>query len=178
MGHTHYFYRKAELDKKDFSRYVGLIKKMVDTPEAQKILAEEYDEPNKPALVSDDLIKFNGKDDDGHETFYFPRVLSSQYHATTKNGLTFDFCKTARKPYDKYVVAALIIAKVAFGKHVKFSSDGEIDEMTEGKMLATEILGAKEIYVTETPDGISVGLPYPVSDNSQEKNCNKYQKHE
>ena len=155
MGYTHYFYRKAELDAKKFSRYAKLIEKLVDTPEAKAILAEEYDEPSKPALVGEDLIKFNGKDDEGHETFYFPRFMQSNAYSFKEDGLLFEFCKTAQKPYDKYVVASIILAKVIFGKDVKFSSDGDLEEMGDGKVLAESILG-KKINLSDTDDDFAV----------------------
>ena len=153
MGYTHYFYRKAELDNQNFSRYAELVGKLVDTPEAKEILAEEYDETSTPAIVTLDLIQFNGKDDEGHETFYFPRVM--KHYEYSENGLVFEFCKTARKPYDKYVVASLIFAKVIFGKDVRFSSDGELSDMEEGKALAESVLG-KKISLKETKGDFSV----------------------
>ena len=47
----------------------------------------------------------------------------------------FDFCKTARKPYDTIVVAILWFLQREFPDHILVSSDGDIDDFQsdEGK---------------------------------------------
>lgn len=59
-------------------------------------LQAEHNEP-KPAKVLKTIIRFNGVEDDGHETFYLPKKKRS-----------FNFCKTARKPYDIAVAMVLL----------------------------------------------------------------------
>lgn len=57
-----------------------------------------------------------------------------------KKGSGFQFCKTAEKPYDVYVKAALLLAnKVAPGVF-ELSCDGDRDPdcWTEGEKLATQ----------------------------------------
>ena len=55
----------------------------------------------------------------------------------------FVFCKTAQKPYDKYVVACLIIAKSIFGKDVNISSNESLEEWQEGKKLAETAMNSR-----------------------------------
>lgn len=47
----------------------------------------------------------------------------------------FDFCKTAMKPYDAVVTAALIRAKEIYGDSINIRSDGEWDEWQNGRIL-------------------------------------------
>ncbi len=63
-------------------------------------------------IVNANRISFNGVEDDSYETFQL-----------TPETTDFEFCKTARRPYDPIVVEVLKIAK----KHhpqLKLSSDG------------------------------------------------------
>ena len=57
---------------------------------------------------------FNGVGDLSHETFGLGPETSG-----------FNFTKTQRKPYDKHVLACLILAKEYFGDNIKVSSDGD-----------------------------------------------------
>ena len=52
---------------------------------------------------------------------------------------SFNFCKTARKPYDVAVCIALICFHHYFGDCFTYSSDGNIEEGEEGWKLAKEI---------------------------------------
>lgn len=68
-----------------------------------------------------DLICFNGDErnghDLGHETFYL-----------TREGRGFSFCKTARKPYDWLVVAALLLVEKHCPGCYEIDSDGNAKE--------------------------------------------------
>lgn len=66
--------------------------------------------------------------------------------------MAFGFCKTAQKPYDKYVVACLIIAKSIFGKDVTISSDGDLEEWQEGKALAEQAMDST-VVLSRNADG-------------------------
>ena len=61
------------------------------------------------------------------------------------NPWVFNFCKTARKPYDTYVTATLIAALDHWGSDVvKVSSDGSIQEWEEGIEHYMDCLTNKE----------------------------------
>jgi hypothetical protein len=79
------------------------------------------------------LICFNGDAECGndHETLYIS--LDSE---------GFDFCKTARKPYDVAVCITLICFKHYFGDVFEYHSDGNIGNGEEGWKLAKEITSA------------------------------------
>lgn len=102
------------------------------------------------------MVRFNGIDDDGHETLYIQRVDKPQSWASDKT-VVFGFCKTARKPYDVYVTATLLLAHVYLGDEIKISSDGEVEDWQAGVKLLDSKLGLK-ITLEENPEA-----EYPTS---------------
>lgn len=141
MGYTSYFRQKPVLDQEKFNEFSAVVAKLLNTDEARKLLAYEYNQTNKPPVVSNQEVRFNGKEDDGHETFLFARETKiGNYQKEKGAGMAFNFCKTAQKPYDKYVVACLIIAKSIFGKDVAISSDGDLNDWQVGKGLAEQAM--------------------------------------
>ena len=72
------------------------------------------------------LSKRSCDGDCSHETFHFPMILpSASWRESEPNGLYFDCCKTAFKPYDLAVTAFLVIAKHCLGSDLIVRSDGE-----------------------------------------------------
>jgi len=80
----------------------------------KSLLCYEYDLQSKPPEVTNERIRFNGKGDDGYETFLFTL------------GSDFGFCKTAMKPYDIAVCECLIVLGAHLPK-AEISSDGIYD---------------------------------------------------
>lgn len=64
--------------------------------------------------MTKDLITFNGIGDAAHETMWFDR-----------KGDGFQFCKTARKPYDIAVIALLLLANRYAPEVWDIGSDGD-----------------------------------------------------
>lgn len=143
MGYTHYWkFKKNPKDCKNgsnkFAKSVELLKKCLAKVPAE-IEGETYDWENftkKPVKIpfvlkggngegepkfTDELVCFNGDAsiDCDHETCYF--ALDNDRYA-------FDFCKTARKPYDVAVCLALLCFKKNFGNDFSYSSDGNKDD--------------------------------------------------
>jgi hypothetical protein len=89
-----------------------------------------------------DKIMFNGDASKylDHETFVMER----------KPAQSFNFCKTARKPYDAVVVACLCSMKQAMGDKIEISSDGDEgdEEWHFGVELFNEATG-KSISIKE-----------------------------
>lgn len=100
-----------------------------------------WDGEGEPKLNKDE-VKFNGNGALAHETFTFPRTLqiTEKSFSLYKNGYYFEFCKTARKPYDLFVTAVLLLAKKHFGESIRISSDGNWEEWEEGRKLLKNIL--------------------------------------
>ena len=95
-------------------------------------LGNAFGEGNEPT-TTDKGIYTNGIGDDGHETLFIPSVLTLG---------DFEFCKTARKPYDLIVTAVYAtLAHIGGVDCVEVSSDGCSEDWVEGCDLASEILG-------------------------------------
>lgn len=143
MGFTHYFYRDIDLDKDKFAKAAADCKKVAEYLEIP--IQYEYNEAKMP-VFADELIRFNGVDEDGHETFVVEQKFSiGSYESQDDDGKYFSFCKTARKPYDTVVVACLIILKHYFGEDLRLSSDGYAEEWEEGLRAVKECLGYGEV---------------------------------
>ena len=111
MGYTHYW-KHDEVIKADWRKAIEEVDKVLRRHHG--VLQFEYDNDAKP-MANDDLIQFNGIDEDGHETF-----------CVSPEPTAFSFCKTARKPYDLAVCEVLIILSCICGFDV--SSDGDFDD--------------------------------------------------
>lgn len=74
-----------------------------------------------------------------HESFYFERIFKEG--ELNKSGLRFNFCKTAYKPYDLAVTAALIICKHHLKDKIQISSDGEDRDWRDAAMICQMTLG-------------------------------------
>jgi hypothetical protein len=130
-----------------------VVAELLDTDEAKTLLAYESDSISQLPHVSNQKVHFNGKGEDGHETFLFQRKEEIRDYQTAEGAKrAFVFCKTAQKPYDKYVVACLIIAKSIFGKDVNISSDGDLEDWQEGKKLAETAMNST-VTLSQNKDG-------------------------
>jgi hypothetical protein len=77
------------------------------------------------------IVRFNGYGEDSHETFLF----------SIDGADSFNFCKTARKPYDAVVTACLIHMKEIYGALVDIGSDGYWSEWSDGARLYRNATG-------------------------------------
>lgn len=102
MGFTRYW-EFSGLDEEKFSDFSSVCKVLVDS----------INIPLEDITINERQVRFNGVDEDGHETFYF---------SLDKSG--FNFCKTNIKPYDEVVCGCLYIAKVIFGEDIRINQDG------------------------------------------------------
>lgn len=89
---------------------LNLCREVIDYGHEHGVICLESDD-NSPPIVSSKMIRFNGIGENGHETFWW------------ENKAGFNFCKTARKPYDLYVCAILLILR--FYINLPISSDGD-----------------------------------------------------
>lgn len=98
MGYTHYWENAETINTENWRAIATEAHNLIKASGLK--LQVEYDDKGKPD-INEAFIQFNGADDDGHETFYLTREPTS-----------FEFCKTARKPYDTVV-----------GRLLKFCAD-------------------------------------------------------
>lgn len=137
MGYSHYFTQTQDCQPEQWIALCEAARKVI--ARNTDLVSLEYDEVDKPAEVSDDQIRFNGKGDDGHETFLLGR----------NSDRGFQFCKTAQKPYDVVVVAVLCLAHELCPGVWEISSDGNVDDWADGKALAESVLGREITMQTE-----------------------------
>jgi len=127
--YTHYWEFKSKPknvkdgDKK-FKKSVELLKKCLKDVSVKLASGNGTGKP----VFTDTKVCFNGVGDDSYETCYL---------AFDNADYEFDFCKTARKPYDVVVCLTLLCFKNFFGEDFKYSSDGNMND--EGWSLANEI---------------------------------------
>ena len=133
MGYTHYWTPKVSTAE-DFKKFAATCKELHDALPEKTESAGGYhgddelvikgglgeDEP----IFSDEMVWFNGDAEKGldHETF-----------ALSHKDADWEFCKTARKPYDLLVCACLLAAHDILGYEI--TSDGGLDEWQEGISL-------------------------------------------
>ena len=120
MGYTHYFTQVETTEGDDRSYLKFAIDAMLITLTAEKRGL------NLDWHINENEVSINGIGEDSHETFIFTREAN----------LNFNFCKTARKPYDDVVTACLIALGRAYGEKVDIGSDGDWDgEWVAGRAL-------------------------------------------
>ena len=123
MGYTHYFEAKRSFTDAEWVSLCAATTTIIAASPAK--IVGENDDPSSAPEIGDELIAFNGPGDDGHETFWLPKLKSG-----------FQFCKTARKPYDVVVVAILCAAQALAPGALRIASDGGSDGMVAGLELA------------------------------------------
>ena len=134
MGYTHYWnFTKNPKDIKNGDKKFAKAVEMI-TAGISKYLKDiklAGGNGSGDPVFTDTKVVFNGsadKDED-YETCYFA--------LDNPDSFEFDFCKTARMPYDPVVCFALLCFKDAFGDDFDYSSDGYITD--DGWKKANEV---------------------------------------
>jgi hypothetical protein len=134
LGYTHYFDIPKKLDQDKFNTLGEQVKKIVKACRAKGIaIGDGAGNVSEPDIDSNEIM-FNGVGSEAHETLCIKRTSDNKAWQE-RTALVFNFCKTARKPYDVAVTASLIAMKELFPK-CELSSDGD-DEggWNEGREL-------------------------------------------
>jgi hypothetical protein len=141
MGYTQYYYQSKNLTQKQWEKVCLETFQILDYCKGKKIkLAFECDIP-KPPEVSNEIIRFNGVNDEGHETFIFFKKKPEERICSDKSRY-FYFCKTARKPYDLAVCLVLLSLAQHAPKSVELGSDGDWEhEWTDARRVYKELFG-------------------------------------
>lgn len=140
MGYTHYWNRDESLlspeDYREFyAQFTRLAVKVIQTAEQQGIeIADPSGEHLGAWRVDGDSVRLNGYGENSHESFVWEKVCPETQNSKLVTGY-FDFCKTARKPYDTVVTALLLAAREAYGSAVRIDSDGSPSEWVDGLQL-------------------------------------------
>lgn len=143
MGYTHYFYSK--LNKEQIISAMNDIEKIIQngTDEDGRIEGGKIGNPasfdkKKEMPICDrkrGVINFNGDVNlaSGVESYWNSELNHENLVVAPFTGGDddFNFCKTARKPYDKLVVATLFHLGYLFPNDFHWSSDGNLIEELE-----------------------------------------------
>ena len=156
MGYTHYWRQQRDFTDTEWQELPRLAKLI--TADGQGILANAFSDKNSKPTIDNEEISFNGIGDDGHETFCITRKkrdlydyekqdsIQDAYMHDKSGGGVFNFCKTAHKPYDKYVVAVLCAIYRVQRDIMNISSDGNTADWTEGLFHAVRSTREEEMY--------------------------------
>ena len=148
-------YRKPELSKSKWALFIEDAKKILEKADCPLSYSKRVKEDwvNFLGFIADKkLLHFNGIDEDSHETMFIERVHTFNDWENRSDPMVFTFCKTAYKPYDKYVTAIALLASIHFGDDIKNVSDGEQSDWEEGKAVLEETLGIKTEWKTFQDD--------------------------
>ena len=124
MGYTRYYRVEGKIDPikfKDYSKDCKMVCEEITKQTGHGLAG--WNGEGEPRF-EDEGILFNGVGDLSHETFGLGPETSG-----------FNFTKTQRKPYDKHVLACLILAKEYFGDNIKVSSDGDNNDKEIEELL-------------------------------------------
>ena len=138
MGYTHYFRTPKTLGKRAFKAFAKDCKQIVGFADFEMGLELAGPMGDGDPEITDEVVSLNGLGEDSHEAFHISREKEVEDWETPKNGLYFNFCKTAQKPYDPIVVAILIALKKHFPK-VIISSDGSKKDWEEGLEICKKL---------------------------------------
>ena len=131
MGYSHYLENKQDCPPQEWQKITDAFKRLQAAAIINNdplLIQEESDSASAPG-VDETGIWFNGIEDAGHETFHLTRVGSYR----------FNFCKTARKPYDRVVVAVLCLANFFAPEVWNIDSDGDQEDWKAGLALARTV---------------------------------------
>ena len=126
MGYTHYW-RHDPISPEELQAISEDAKAIIL---ASELPIRGWDGTDEPELTAERL-SFNGDRDrdEDHETF-----------SLSPDAIDFDFCKTARKPYDVVVTAVLLATKDRLKDGIHLSSDGDPGDWQAGYDLAVRAL--------------------------------------
>jgi hypothetical protein len=130
MGYTHHWSNAAEFRPEAWEALQDATRKIIDKARNSYFIQVQYEyDEARPPQIDDKMIRFNGPDEDGHETFLLERGTED-----------YAFCKTNRKDYDAIVVAVLIAA-AEYSTGFAWRSDGDPAEHADGLRLYNEATG-------------------------------------
>lgn len=141
MGYTHYWTKQRAFTQKEWASLIGITSLLLQKAPGKTATAGGYhkDDPleiqrdwddERPPEVTKERIWFNGAGDLGHETF-----------ALMQNEVGFNYCKTARKPYDLLCCAVLLAAHEIAPDAIALGTDGEVEDWKPAAEFFEEATG-------------------------------------
>lgn len=158
MGYTHYWYqpkaKSAAPSAGAWGRLIGDVQALIMQARKEGIALGDGLGEGGALEIDSDRIWFNGVGDGAHETFNLERRPVAPDWDKGKSQV-FNFCKTARKPYDAVVCGALILARWHLAGKISISSDGDMSpgEWPEGVALLNRSCGRGVTFSAVFIDG-------------------------
>ena len=125
MGYTHYYIIQditKPLRTSEIAQDIGSIIMASEIP-----IGDGNGIQDSQPVLEHDLVQMNGIGDESHEALCYPPDFEWNRKVHPAEFLGFRYCKTARKPYDVVVCAALLAIKHHQGDNVEITSDGKFD---------------------------------------------------
>lgn len=131
MGYTHYFKQNKPVSDEQWNAFEKDAKVVIDHVQ-NKLGIVLISNDSNGVIINNERINLNGDEsrDLDHETFF----LEKDYKE-------FNFCKTARKPYDLAVCSLLLLAHEHMNGHHDIGSDGNFDEWQDAMELNAKLFG-------------------------------------
>jgi hypothetical protein len=168
MGYTHYWTQRRNFSKAEWEvvlEDIGAILTYAQHDGGIPLADCQGDHGTSPEITSE-KIWFNGLGEDSHEAMCINRTRVRVEEWQRPEQLGWDFCKTARKPYDPVVIACLCYLSTITRKHdpatgepiigteaFDVTSDGHGSEFVGGLDLARKALPAKANLI-DIPIGV------------------------
>jgi hypothetical protein len=142
MGYTHYWYLNPRTTKtENYNQAYEALSKIAVHGQVSGCLAGPR---GNGQIETQERVAFNGVEDQAHETFSISKdpfdLFKRGFIQEDEQGFIFSFCKTARKRYDVYVTACLIVLKHFLKEDIKIKSDGRPEDFEIGLRLAEHII--------------------------------------
>ena len=156
-GYTHYYTWKQPPDDTSLKACVADMNRLIEARKSILVSPGRPESTPGSLKLSATNVDFNGISDKAHEPFVFPYAFSDHD--------SFNFCKTAWKPYDEVVTACLIVARDHFSPSVlEIDSDGSWSDWSRGAKLYASVFG-RPARNPMTPNPLAADLPKNFSFN-------------
>lgn len=133
MGYTHHWTKQKDPTPEQWNRVTENFRLVYSNAQAKALITMtplppiqfESDGTRPPQIGA--VIRFNGVGKDGHETFCLDPAFED-----------IEFCKTARKPYDLWVVVAMTLLNHFASGCWDINSDGNASDWADGVNLVQQ----------------------------------------
>ena len=142
MGYTHFFRQHKQPTEVQWQAICADFSKCLEEFTKDALIQEDWDIP-APPRVDYRCIRFNGVHPNYHETMCLNRY-----------GRGFQFCKTARKPYDFAVMCLLLLVHHHASDYWEVDSDGGYREWERARAWLTHHLKDDRRIIYTTPSKI------------------------
>lgn len=131
MGFTHYFKQNKPVSTEQWQAFKKDAQVVINHAQNDLEIVLMSNDSNG-VMLNDESVNLNGDEryDLDHEPFY----LAKDYRE-------FNFCKTARKPYDLVVCSLLLLAHEHMPNHYNIGSDGNFEDWQDAMGMNAKLFG-------------------------------------